>query len=161
MKKKPLPPYKEPKEKRIGMEIRSLGNLTMRLMDKKSHKEKIDDATGTNGWILCFLSEAEEEGRDIFQRDIEKKFCVTRSTVSKVLTLMEQKGMIERLNVHGDARLRKIVMTEKARELNKLMREDVIMLENVLQKNLTPDEINTFYYLSDKIKASLTEALDI
>lgn len=161
MKIKQLPPYKEPKEKRIGMEIRSLGNLTMRLMDKKSHKEKIDDATGTNGWILCFLAEAEAEGRDIYQRDIEKKFCVTRSTVSKVLTLMEQKGMIERLNVHGDARLRKIVMTEKARELNKLMREDVMMLESILQKNLTPEEIDAFYYLSDKIKANLTEALDI
>ncbi len=161
MKKRPLPPYKEPKEKCIGMEIRSLGNLTMRLIDKKSHKEKIDDATGTNGWILRFLAEAEEENRDIFQRDIEKKFCVTRSTVSKVLTLMEQKGMIERHNVHGDARLKKIVMTDRARELNKLMRDDSIMLESVLSRGLTEEERTTFFKLTEKIKSNLKEALEL
>ncbi|MBQ7835818.1 MAG: MarR family transcriptional regulator [Clostridia bacterium] len=161
MRKKTLPPYKEPAEKCIGMEIRTLGNLTMRLMENKSHKEKIDDATGTNGWILRFLAEAEAEGRDIYQRDIEKKFCVTRSTVSKVLTLMEHKGMIERRNVKGDARLRKIVMTDKARELHSLMRDDVIMLENVLRGGLTENEIETFYMLSEKIKNNLKKALEI
>lgn len=161
MRKRPLPPYKEPQEKRIGMEIRSLGNLTMRLMDKKSHKEKIDAATGTNGWILCFLSECEAEGIDVFQKDIEKKFCVTRSTVSKVLTLMEQKGLITRLNVHGDARLKKIVMTEKAREYYALMREDGVMLEQILCRGLTEKEIETFFALSKKIKNNLIEALEV
>lgn len=161
LKKMPLPPYKEPEEKCIGMELRTIGNLTIRLMDKKSHKEKIDDATGTNGWILRFLAEAEAEGRDIYQRDIEKKFCVTRSTVSKVLTLMEQKGMIERHSVKGDARLRKIVMTSKARELHALMRGDVIMLEGVLREGLSEDELETFYKLSGKIKDNLKKALEI
>lgn len=161
MRKKPLLPYKEPKEKCIGMEIRSLGNLTIRLLDKKSHKEKIDAATGTNGWILRFLAEAEEEGRDIYQRDIESKFCITRSTVSKVLTLMEQKGLIERRNVHGDARLKKIVMTERARELHELMRDDGIMLESILRRGLTEEEIQAFYSLSEKIKNNLKEALEL
>ncbi len=160
MRNKPLPPYREPKEKRIGMEIRSLGNLTMRLMDKKSHKEKIDAATGTNGWILGFLTECETEGIDVFQKDIEKKFCITRSTVSKVLTLMEQKGLITRLNVYGDARLKKIVMTEKAREYFALMREDGIMLEQVLCRGLSENEIETFFALTKKIKANLKEELE-
>ena len=160
MKKKPIPPYKEPKEKHIGMEIRSLGNLTMRFMDKYSHREKVDAATGTNGWILRFLAESEKEGKDVFQRDIEKKFCVTRSTVSKVLTLMEQKGFIERRIIRGDARLRKIVMTEKAHELHKLMENDCTVMEKAIENGLTPEEMETFYAITAKIKNNLIEALE-
>ena len=74
---------------------------------------------------------------------------------------MEHKGMIERRNVKGDARLRKIVMTDKARELHSLMRDDVIMLENVLRGGLTENEIETFYMLSEKIKNNLKKALEI
>ena len=72
MKKPPLPPMEEPKETTVGLEIRILSNLTMRLIDKRSNKKKIDDATGSNGWILRFLAEAEEENRDVYQKDIEK-----------------------------------------------------------------------------------------
>ena len=161
MRKKHCPPYREPSEKCIGLEIRSLGNLTMRVFDKKSHKEKIDAATGTNGWILRFLAEAEEEGRDVYQKDVESKFCITRSTVSKVLSLMEQKGLIERRNVQGDARLKKIVMTDKARELHTLMKNDVIMLESILRGGLSEEEIETFYTLTEKIKNNLKESLEI
>lgn len=161
MKKPPLPPMEEPKETTVGLEIRILSNLTMRLIDKRSNKKKIDDATGSNGWILRFLAEAEEENRDVYQKDIEKNFCTTRSTVSKVLSLMEQKGLIERHNVRGDARLKRIVMTERARELHALMRNDRIMLEEVMQKGLTDEEKQCFYALTNKIKANLKEALEI
>ncbi len=160
MRKPPLPPIEEPAETNVGLEIRILGNLSMRLMDKYSHKDKINDATGYNGWILRFLAEAEEEGRDIYQRDIEKKFFITRSTVSKVLTLMEQKGLIERQNVRGDARLRRIVMTEKARELHRLMHSDWFVFVEIISRGLSEEELETFYTLTAKMKANLMEALE-
>jgi len=161
MRKRPLPPVVEPQETTVGLEIRIINNLSMRFIDKRSHKEKIDAATGSNGWILRFLAEAEEEGRNVYQKDIEKRFCTTRSTVSKVLSLMEQKGLIERCNVRGDARLKKIVMTDRARELHALMRDDGKMLEAVMQKGLTEEEKQCFYALTKKIKANLKEALEI
>ncbi len=163
MRKKPrppLPPLEELKETTMGLEIRILSNLAMRIMDKRGGKEKIDAATGSNGWIVCFLADAERDGKDIYQKDIEEKFCITRSTVSKVLSLMEQKGFIERRNVKGDARLKKIVMTDKARELHNIMVGDAMMLDGIIQKGFTEEEINTFYMLSKKIRANLKEALD-
>jgi DNA-binding MarR family transcriptional regulator len=68
---------------------------------------------------------------------------------------MEQKGLIERKNVKGDARLKKIVMTDKARELHMLMKNDVIMLESILRSGLSNEEIETFYNLTKKIKNNL------
>ncbi len=160
MRKLPLPPLEEPQETTVGLELRILSNLSMRIIDKRGGKEKVDAATGSNGWILRFLAEAEKDGRDIYQKDIEQKFCITRSTVSKVLSLMEQKGLIERQSVRGDARLKKITITDKARELHDIMIGDGLMLENIIQKNLTEEEIKTFCAITKKIKANLKESLE-
>ncbi len=160
MRKPPLPPIDEPQETSVGLEIRILNNLAMRIIDKRGGKDKVDAATGSNGWILRFLAEAEEEGRDIYQKDIEKKFCITRSTVSKVLSLMEQKGLIERKAVKGDARLKRITLTDKAKELHNLMVDDGLMLESIIEKGLSEEEIKAFYAVSEKIKANLKEALE-
>lgn len=160
MKKPPLRQIEEPKETAMGLELRLLNNLSMRLFENRSNKHKVDDATGSNAWILRFLDRCEKEGTKVYQKDIEQRFCITRSTVSKVLSLMEQKGLIERRTVKGDARLKEIIMTEKAREIRALMIEDGLMFESILRKGLTEEEIETFYAITAKIKANLKEALE-
>lgn len=158
-----IKPFIEPKDfphKVIGIEIRSLGNMVMRLMEKKGHKKTIDDATGTNGWILRYLADEERAGRDVFQKDIENRFCVTRSTVSKVLSLMEQKNLIERQTVENDARLKKVVLTEKSKELLKLMCEDGHMAEGILRRALTESEREQFFVITEKLKKSIREELE-
>ena len=49
----------------------------------------------------------------VFQRDIEREFSITRSTVTNILQLMERKGYIQRLSVPQDARLKQLVLTEE------------------------------------------------
>ena len=77
------------KNKLVSMEIKHISNLSMRFMENNSHKEYIDSVTGTNCWIIGYI--AGKEGEDVFQRDLEKKFGITRSTASKVIGLMVQK----------------------------------------------------------------------
>ena len=56
-----------------------------------------DEVTGTNIRIIRFL-ECNQE-RDIYQKDVEKEFGITRSTASRVLVLMEEKGLVKRMGV--------------------------------------------------------------
>ena len=46
--------------------------------------------------------------KDTFQKDIESEFSINRSTTSEMLKLMCKKGMIQRVPVAHDARLKKI-----------------------------------------------------
>lgn len=124
----------------IGMEIHALANLIMRYMDNNGHRRLVDSVTGTNGWILGFIAFSEAEGRDVFQRDLEEKFGVTRSTVSKVVNLMVQKGLIVRSPVVHDARLKKLTLTAKSRELMQFMREDDEMMENIITDGFSEAE---------------------
>jgi DNA-binding MarR family transcriptional regulator len=129
-------------EHRIGREIRSLNNAIRREVDNSPVKRKIDDITGTNGWIIGYIARNLE--RDIYQRDIEKEFGITRSTASKVLILMEKKGLVERVSVPHDARLKKLVLTQKSLELAEMMHTDANQIEARLIKGFTEDELKTF-----------------
>ena len=50
---------------------------------------------------------------DVYQKDIESFFKLRRSTVSSQLDTLEKKGLIQRVPVSHDARLKKLVLTEE------------------------------------------------
>jgi hypothetical protein len=81
------------KRRSIGKSVRSLNNLIMRRFDRdRPDREVLERITGTNRWVIGYLVEQERAGREVCQRDLEEAFGITRSTVSKVLDLMERKG---------------------------------------------------------------------
>lgn len=138
----------------IGPELRSLNNLICRYFDFSSHKNEIETVTGNNGWIIGYL--ASHAQQDIFQRDLEQHFSITRSTASKVLHLMEQKGLIQRQPVARDARLKKIILTEKAWQIKGMMREDAQRMEQTLTNGFTEEEVRTLYSYIKRMKTNLS-----
>ncbi|MHC1723179.1 MAG: MarR family winged helix-turn-helix transcriptional regulator [Aminipila sp.] len=139
----------------IGMELRSLNNIIMRFMENNTHKKYIDSITGTNGWIIGYI--AHHGDKDIFQKDLEQQFTITRSTASKVINLMVQKGLIERHPVSHDARLKKLVLTPKALEFSKFMEVDGKFMEETLTKGFSQQEIDTLSGYIKRMKQNLTE----
>ena len=139
---------------KIGFELRSLNNLIRRYFEFSSHHREIETVTGNNGWIIGYLAENSE--REIYQKDLEEHFTITRSTASKVLNLMEQKGLIQRQAVAQDARLKKIVLTEKAWQIKELMREDGERMERTLTDGFTEEEVKTLYSYLQRMKANIS-----
>ena len=90
-------------------------NLFFRELDAMNTEKLQEPISGHNMIVIEYLIKHEEP---VYQRDLENHFFVRRSTVSKVLRLMEEKGMIERLSVHDDARLKQIVLTDYGRRIH-------------------------------------------
>ncbi len=143
----------------IGMELRSLNNLIRRYFEFSSHKREIESVTGNNGWIIGYL--ADSGGQDIFQKDIEDHFTITRSTASRVLSLMERKGLILRQSVARDARLKKIVLTQKARDISKTMQKDSEKMENTLIKGFTEGEVEELISYIKRMKENISASQEI
>lgn len=95
----------------LSVEMRSLTKAVDRYLCE-SMPQSARMATGGNAHIIIFLDRNRD--RDVYQHTIEQKFCITRSTASRVLALMEKKGLIVREPVAHDARLKRIVLTGKA-----------------------------------------------
>ena len=103
----------------IGFQLRMLQNEVVRFIDQRARAEGLDEVTQSNGWILKTLYE--NQNRDIFQKDIETECGMARSTVTGVVKLMERKGLIRRESVSSDARLKKLVLTEKGISAHRTM----------------------------------------
>ena len=68
---------------------------------------------------------------------------------------MEQKGFIERVSVENDARLKKIVLTEKAMNIEEEVMQFFDKLEQEFEKNITKEELEIFYSVLDKINDNI------
>ncbi|HHX95086.1 MAG TPA: MarR family transcriptional regulator [Clostridia bacterium] len=141
--------------KTIGHEVKSLSNLIRRYLHESAKNTELEDLTAMQGWIIAYLYHR-GNGQEIFQRDIEKKFDVRRSTVTGVLKLMEQKGLITREPVEHDARLKSLKLTPKAVSLHEMVMQKFEEVENKLRSGLTEEEIEAFFEIIDKIKGNIT-----
>ena len=139
--------------RKMGIELRYLNNLIRRYVDNKLNKKYIDSVTGTNGWIIGYIA----DHGDVYQKDLETEFGITRSTASKVVSLMVQKGLIEHRSVPQDARLKKLVLTEKAQELSKLMYQDQEAIDETLKKGFSEEEITNLYAYIERMKQNILE----
>lgn len=144
-----------PYKRTVGFEIRTLNNMLYRQTIMCKNIKYVEELTGATSWIIGYL--LCNRDRDIFQRDIEKDFSIRRSTASKCLALMEQKGLIRREPVDYDARLKKLILTERAIELNELIEKDIQETEKKLVAGLTDEEIETFLSIISKIKNNISQ----
>lgn len=140
----------EDNQKYIGVELSRTNNMLKRNWAKSEFKKNVDKVTGKNGWILSFLYENRD--KDIFQKDIEQKFSIRRSTVSGIISLMEKKGFITRESVAHDARLKKLKITPKAEEMHQLMLQNLAATEESLKRGISEEELHIFFGVLEKIR---------
>lgn len=132
----------------IGYKIRLIHNQIHRTMEFK-RKENEDDLTSMQRWTLGFLHE--HEGQEIYQREIEAAFSISRATASNMLSVMERKGLIERHSVEHDARLKRLVLTERARMLFAKADRDVMEMEDILVAGMSEEEVEMLIKLLNQI----------
>lgn len=139
---------------RIGFQIKILANLIEKEIRSDSAIRNMDNMTNMHGRIIGFLRRNED--KEIFQRDIEKKFFISGPSVSEILKLMERNGLIERKAVEKDGRLKKIVLTEKGRMLDLEVQVALDAVEERLAALISPEEMNEL----DKIVCKMIEKLN-
>ena len=133
----------------IGFQIRAVSNLIKR----KLYEIRPDGQpllTDLQGRILGFLYHNQD--REIFQRDIEEHFYIRRSTVSRLLAGMEEQGLLQRIPVPRDARLKKLVMTPRAVALHEEITHRLDEMERLLGRGLSQRELEEFLRILEKIK---------
>ncbi len=142
-------------ERRLAFALRNVNILIKRKMEASEGKRLMDNVTGTHGYVICYLMDNRE--RDVFQRDIEKRFSIRRSTCTNILNLMQKNGLIERSCVESDARLKKITLTKKAEDIFALLESERFALENTLREGFTESEINEFFSFLARVADNLSK----
>lgn len=137
----------------ICHEIKAINHLMQRKMIMIASKSGIDKVTVMHGWIISYLNENKD--RDVYQKDIESVFAISRSTVTNILKLMEKKGYITRTSVDSDARLKKIELTNKGIITDNILKKEIVESEVRFNTLLTEEERETFLHLTRKLRYGL------
>ena len=138
---------------RIGSEIKAISNLIKREIGNYDSGKYIEEATGNNMFIIGYLARHKDE--DVFQKDLEELFSVRRSTMSGIILRMEQKGFLIRENVEHDARLKKLVLTEKGWQIHEMMECIVTDTEKKLMAGFSDEEKDMLLLLLKKLRQNL------
>jgi DNA-binding MarR family transcriptional regulator len=137
---------------RIGLAVRILSNQIGREFERQISSNLPAGITGLQGRMIGFIRDKTD---DVFQKDIEKEYDIRRSTATGMLQLMEKNGLLTREAVSFDARLKKIVLTDKALGIHDQIIREIDRIESQLMNDLTEDEINTFFSVAKKISNNI------
>lgn len=137
--------------KNIGIELKTVTILMKRKMEKEIAES--ENITGNHGYVLGFLYM--KKGKDIFQKDIEQEFSIRRSTATGILNIMEKNNLIKRVNSNDDARLKRIILTEKGLNLCQQSYNKIQQFEKKLKGNLEEKELDNFFCTLEKIKYNI------
>ncbi len=132
---------KKRRDTEIAIGVRIVDCALRRHFDTMIMSKYEGNITGTNVWLILHIAMETSMGHDVFQYDLEKASGVTRSAISRVVKLMEQKGLIRRESVAHDARLKKLVLTERAKKIAEEMWLDSQRTEEELIDGFSEEEI--------------------
>lgn len=100
------------------------------------------------------------EGEDVFQKDLEDAFSISGATATNILKVMEKDGIITRVPMPQDARLKKLELTEKGILLDQNARANVERLENGMKRGLTEEELTIFLDLLERTIQNVEDMLE-
>lgn len=142
----------ENRENPMGFEIRLLSNQINRRINQMIAEEE-ESLTAHQCWVLKFM--ICNQDRAIFQKDIESHFSIRRSTANHMLQLMEKNGYLERIPIPEDARMKKLVCTEKGWQAYRRMEERLLRFNRMLENGIPEDELQKLRRIVQKMQNNI------
>ncbi len=139
----------------VARELMSIHFRWHRLIQAIQQQEGLDQETVVNGRILGYL--VRNKDSNIYQKDIEREACLTKSAVSNIVSGMERKGYVRRQAVLDDARLKRIVLTEEGEATYNKLLGTYKTVELNFVKGLTVRDQETLISLLTHINKNMRE----
>ena len=142
----------------VNIEKRDIGRCVHIL--SRQIKRKVDesvskyDVTAVQCSFIGIIKECSKHG-EVYAKNIEAKFNMRRATVAEILSLMEKNGLIKRESSTEDARLKKIILTDKSLEIQSSKKKEIEKVENILKTDLSKEELAQFMKTLDKMSKNL------
>lgn len=112
--------------------------------------------TGVQSRVIYYILTHCQDG-PVFQRDIETAFGLGRSTATGILKLLERNGIIRRESVASDARLKSLVPTQRAVELDAQVFACLRETDRMLTRGISDGQLQLFKETAAQMLRNLDE----
>ena len=141
-------------DKNIFNSIRELEKgIVRKIMSETSHDEMFSKPSIAQMQIIKYI--LKHDGKTIYQRDLEEVFNLRRATISGILKTMEKNNVIIRVCDPNDARGKIVILSDDAKKFFKEKETLFKKLETVLKKDISKEELETFYKVILKMRDNI------
>ena len=112
------------------------------------------DVTPVQSRIIMFI----DENNEVTATDILDKFnSINKSTLSEILNNLEKNGYISRREALNDSRKKLIVLTDKAKDVIKVLKKNFDDIAHRVLDNVSNEEYEVFSAILNKIERNVDE----
>ena len=133
---------------------KKINQISNRLRRRSRAIQEIIGISGAQGNILNYIL-VESQNRSVYQKDIEEEFGLRPSTATEALKSLEKNELIRREPDPEDGRYKKIVFTEKAEQIEVVLRSEIEESEAILLRGVTEKEQQEFLRIAEKMLQNL------
>ena len=138
--------------------MRAMANLTC-VWHRVIEKQMSDlGLSSIQSRMLGYLYFQLQNGKQVFQKELEEEFRIRKSSVTSVIQMLEKKGLVRRAGVTGDARRKELMLTEQGIAVQETVMERLDALEGLVNEALSPKEKQIWLSCIRKIETRLKEA---
>ena len=151
IEKKPLDPRTSP---------RTVVEEMMRTM--RIHREivrNIVHRTGIHPTHHYFLMHLAKDESTFRQKELASRFGITPAAVVQNLDRMEEAGYVRREASESDSRCKRILITDKGRQIVEESAEEFGKLDAQLLEGIAGEELDTFLRVLQKMQENITPSL--
>mgnify|MGYP000303296930 FL=1 len=135
---------------KILFKLKDLDKMIVRSLLDQEKLELLPSPTQMQ--IIEYIINSDEE---VLQCDLEKAIKLRRATISGVLKTMEKKNLITRVISSKDARVKKIILSDKTKKMYLESKAKLEALEELITSNISDNEINIFLDVMNKMQENL------
>ncbi len=133
---------------------KKINQISNRLRRRSRAIQETIGISGAQGNILNYIL-VESQNRSVYQKDIEEEFGLRPSTATEALKSLEKNELIRREPDPEDGRYKKIVFTEKAEQIEVVLRSEIEESEAILLWGVTEKEQQEFLRIAEKMLQNL------
>ena len=133
---------------------KKINQISNRLRRRSRAIQETIEISGAQGNILNYIL-VESQNRSVYQKDIEEEFGLRPSTATEALKSLEKNELIRREPDPEDGRYKKIVFTEKAEQIEVVLRSEIEESEAILLRGVTEKEQQEFLRIAEKMLQNL------
>lgn len=132
---------KREEESWLGLSVYRLAKRIREELKRANREDGIPEELAKCGWLLSLI--AGRKG-DVYQKDLETMTPLAKSTITGMVQTLEGAGLLQRVSVERDARLKKMILTEKGQDFQKRSDEHFLKLERRLKGQIKQSDLDCF-----------------
>lgn len=145
-----------PLRKRVGAMLVATGVLS-RGLTLQTFTEYGYDITPEQYLILSILVEHGE----LYQRQISELTYKDRPNVSRIINILEDKGLVKRINDSNGRQINKIIVTDKGRNLRETIHPVIVDIRKSITKGISKKELEDCILILEKMLENIKDKVKL